>query len=73
MKRNQSGELNPCAKLTREQVQQIRVLALRGASQREIAEEYEVSQCLVSRIINRKTWIEGSEEDGSTENSNRLF
>lgn len=49
------GERVPSAKLTEEDVRRIRALA--GTMlQREIASLFEIEQCQVSRIINRKEW-----------------
>lgn len=48
------GEKHHLCKLTDRQVVEIRVRALRGHRQEELAEEYGVSQGLISQIVNRK-------------------
>jgi hypothetical protein len=50
----QKGETNGRAKLTDEQVSDIRVLAHRGLSQSEIGRIYGVSAMQISRIVNYK-------------------
>ena len=51
----------PAAKLTEEEVEQIRrEVARRAGSQREIARAFAVSESAVSRIVNRKSWREAS-------------
>ncbi len=50
------GELNPNAKLTIEQIREIR--KIQGKSQAEIAKAYNVSQTLVSKIRLGQVWPE---------------
>lgn len=50
------GETNPSAKLTAEDVRQIRKLLSAGLSQRRVAEVYQVSSPLISMIDKRKLW-----------------
>lgn len=50
------GEKRPFAKLTPEEVVEIRALLDGGASQREVARRFGVSQPLVGRIAARKAW-----------------
>ena len=52
-----SGEANPAAKLTEEQVQRIRALYIFGqVTQRDVAEQFGISQQQVSNIISGKKW-----------------
>lgn len=50
-----SGERHYCAKLSTEQVKEIR--ACKSMSQREMARMYGVSKATISGILNNKTWI----------------
>ncbi|EAA7136706.1 helix-turn-helix domain-containing protein [Salmonella enterica subsp. enterica serovar Beaudesert] len=50
-----SGERHYCAKLTTEQVKEIR--ACKSMSQREMARMYGVSKATIAGILNNKTWI----------------
>lgn len=50
------GENHPRAKLTTEQVIQIRELFLKGFSTNVIARNYKVSTWNVEEIVHRKTW-----------------
>lgn len=50
------GEANPAAKLTQEDVTQIRQRIARGERQRTIAADFGVSQTLVSAIKRGKVW-----------------
>lgn len=50
------GERHPNARLTKEDVLEIRRLAAEGVSQRTIAEEFATPQANVSRIVQRKRW-----------------
>jgi hypothetical protein len=43
-------------KLSRAEVHEIRMLLQRGYSQREVAVEFNVSQSLISKLINQKYW-----------------
>lgn len=51
-----SGSRNGLARLTAEQVSEIRRRHADGALQRELAEQFGVSQSTVSAIVNRKKW-----------------
>lgn len=53
--RGPAGERNTFSLLTDEDVLQIRTLATTGITQRELGEEFAVSQQCVSAIVNRKT------------------
>lgn len=56
-KPDQRGEANPNARLTADQVLQIRERYERGGiSQQALADEYEVNQTNVSVIVRRKVW-----------------
>jgi hypothetical protein len=50
------GEKNGRAKLTAEDVQQIRIRAANGEMQRALATEYGVGESQVGRIVHRQTW-----------------
>jgi DNA-binding NarL/FixJ family response regulator len=50
------GENHPKAKLTTEQVRQIRELFSKGFSTNVIARNYKVSTWNVEEIVKRKTW-----------------
>ena len=50
------GESHPMAKLTSEQVRQIRTLYSQGFSTNVIARNYKVSKWNVEEIVNNKTW-----------------
>lgn len=50
------GEKNPQAKLTKEQVDQIRELITQGIPGKEIAKQFAVSSSAISRIKRGKTW-----------------
>lgn len=50
------GEKNPIAKLTEEQVRQIRELICVGQSQRQIAKQFSISQGAVSNINTNTNW-----------------
>ena len=50
------GENHPKAKLTTEQVRQIRDLFSKGFSTNVIARNYKVSTWNVEEIVKRKTW-----------------
>ena len=53
----ENGEEHPLHKLTEIEVRTIRALARDGAmSQRQIARLYNVTQPVVSDIVNRKLW-----------------
>jgi hypothetical protein len=51
-----SGVLNGRAKLSDEKVRAIRALRSDGATLTSVAEQFDVSLSVVSRIVNRKTW-----------------
>lgn len=51
-----SGEGNGSARLTAEQVSEMRSRHADGALQRELGEQFGVSQSTVSEIVNRKKW-----------------
>lgn len=50
------GEGHHSAKLTEDDIRQIRALAASGVFQRVIAEQYGVTQTNVGQIVRRKTW-----------------
>lgn len=51
------GEINGCAKLTNEQVLQIRKIATESnLFHKEIADQFGISRTAVTNIINRKSW-----------------
>lgn len=50
------GEGNPAAKLTADQVREIRDLYASGARQVDLAEDYGIAQPYVSQIVRRKSW-----------------
>lgn len=50
------GELNPRAKLTEDDVRQIRRRAAEGVSQYKLAKEYGLNQSTVSSVVLRKSW-----------------
>lgn len=50
------GERNPSARLTREQVVEIRRRRKEGEKQKDLAAEYGVSATQISRIVNKKKW-----------------
>lgn len=50
------GESHPRAKLTNEQVRQIRELYKQGFSTNVIARNYKVSKWNVEQIVKNKTW-----------------
>jgi predicted XRE-type DNA-binding protein len=54
--RHLSGESNPASRLTVEQVTQIRQRAKQGEIQRELAQEFGVTQSTVSEIVLYKIW-----------------
>ena len=51
------GVKNPTAKLTEDQVREIRAKYASGALQKSLAEEYGVTQRTISYIITRKNWV----------------
>lgn len=53
---SRKGENHPKAKLTTEQVRQIRDLFSKGFSTNVIARNYKVSTWNVEEIVKRKTW-----------------
>lgn len=56
--RQTSGETNPQAKLTDQDVTEIRTrYAAGGVLQRELAAHYEVAQAAISGIVNRRSWV----------------
>ncbi len=50
------GILNSSAKLTANQVREIRTLYAQGVIQCEIAQQYQVTQATISEIVLHKTW-----------------
>ncbi len=54
--RELSGEINPMAKLTEEDVLDIRLLTGMGATRTDTAKAFGVSQATVTNIVLRKTW-----------------
>lgn len=54
--RQQFGERVPTARLTAEQVRQIRREVTDGASQNSVAERFGVHRATISCIVNRKSW-----------------
>jgi len=50
------GEVSNLSKLTEEQVLEIRSLSEIGYTQKEISEQFNIHQSLVSCIKNRKIW-----------------
>ena len=53
----EAGEANPMAKLTREEVEEIRTIVASGEmSQRQVARVYGISQPVVSDIVHGKLW-----------------
>lgn len=59
------GEKNPRAKLTWEQVRQIRKLRARGRQQKDLAKQFGVAPMTVSHIISNKSWKETTMNIGS--------
>lgn len=53
---DQKGEHNFASKLTEKQVSEIRLRAFNGEEQKFLAKEFNVSNGIVSTIINGKTW-----------------
>jgi hypothetical protein len=56
--RSPRGENHGRAKVSREDVEQIRLLHKQGVSQLELAGRYNIGSSAVSNIVNRKTWVE---------------
>lgn len=54
--KNFLGEENPRSKLTKAQVLEIRELAKKGLTQREIGEIFQITQGHIAAIINNKCW-----------------
>lgn len=54
--KDQNGQKNDSAKLTDEQVKEIRRLAESGMTQKSIAKKFNVSRANVCVIVNRKRW-----------------
>lgn len=53
------GELNPCARLTRDQVREIRTRYVpRVVTQGQLAAEYGVSRSLISLVVAGAVWKE---------------
>jgi hypothetical protein len=55
-RRYQRGSDRPAAKLTDDQIVKIRQAYAHGAKQTEIADDYGITQGLVSLIVNGKRW-----------------
>ena len=53
---SKKGEDNQSAKLTIENVLEIRLLNLEGIGQRKIGRKFNVAKSTVASIVNRKTW-----------------
>lgn len=56
--RNAKGEKHGMAKLKQADVDRIRDLSARGIIYRVIAEEFNITECTVSRIVRNETWIQ---------------
>jgi DNA-binding transcriptional regulator YiaG len=56
--RDVRGARNPHAKLTPEDVRQIRAGYASGVTQQELADMFNVQQAHVSRVVRRETWAE---------------
>ena len=50
------GPQNPKARLSDDDVREIRRLAVGGVTQRDLAAQYGVDQSLISRIVTRRRW-----------------
>jgi hypothetical protein len=50
------GESNPRAKLTADDVREIRIIAVFGFTYKELCKMYNVSNTVIGYIINRKSW-----------------
>ena len=61
----QKGSARPAAKLTEQDVAQIRQDAAAGMKQRDIAAAYGISQGLVSGIVNGTRWRHVTTETGT--------
>lgn len=53
---NGVGSTNPNSKLTRSQVQEIRILFALGYTLDQISQQFGVSRGHISKIVNRKHW-----------------
>lgn len=58
MSQSQQGEANPSAKLTEQQVRDIRQFHDDGVSLRELADDYDISHATVWLIVQRRTWAD---------------
>ncbi len=54
---NRTGSKNSCAKLTEQDVIEIREACASGARQADMARKYNVSQVAISLIVLRKKWV----------------
>lgn len=54
--RNAKGEIHGMAKLTEDQVRQIRILMQKDTSLTEVAQAFNVSSATIADVRNRKTW-----------------
>ena len=54
--RGPAGSRNVSARLTEEQVKELREQAGRGTGREELAQRYGISKDTVSRIVRRKLW-----------------
>lgn len=54
--RGPAGSRNVAARLTEEQVRELREQAGRGTGREELAQRYGISKDTVSRIVRRKLW-----------------
>jgi hypothetical protein len=55
-RRYQKGSDRPAAKLTNEQIIEIRTAVAHGSKQVDVAADYGISQSLVSGIVNGRRW-----------------
>jgi hypothetical protein len=53
----QHGEHNPQAKLTKDQVSEIRRLYKEGMLQRELAEKFKVNRSAIGKIVRNERWV----------------
>lgn len=69
-RRYQRGSDRPAAKLTDDQIVEIRETYARGGyTQKDLADEYGITQGLVSQIVNGKRWkhVDGPTQTSTTE------
>ncbi len=58
--RSGDGERNHQTNLTKEQIEEIKILVASGLSQRSVGERFGIGQPAISRIVNGKRWIHSS-------------